>query len=139
MEAGHSMVVIRNLSSQPYYNHQASYVYRDISTSRQIIAFGVDSDLRTTSGVGTSYGWIERSADKLMFAAQAGTTSNSEITPNYLLTLYGTNNNVGIGTTSPVTSAALDITSTKGFLPPCMTATQARCNINSSTGIIIIC
>jgi len=138
MGAGYYMAVIRNLSSQPYYNWQTSYVYRDHSTSRQIIAFGVDGDLRTTSGVGTSYGWIERSADKLMFAAQAGLSSNSAITPNYLLTLYGTNNNVGIGTTSPVISAALDITSTtKGFLPPRMTATQASAISTPAQGLLL--
>ena len=138
MEAGYAMSVIRNLSSQPYYNWQTSYLYRDISTSRQVIAFGVDIDLRTTVGVGTSYGWIERSADKLMFAAQAGLSSSSAITPNYLLTLYGTNNNVGIGTTTPVNSAALDITSTtKGFLPPRMTATQASAISTPAQGLLL--
>jgi len=138
MEAGYIMSVVRNLSSQPYYNHQTSYLYRDHSTSRQIIAFGVDSDLRTTVGVGTSYAWIERSADKLMFAAQAGLSSRSAITPNYLLTLYGTNNNVGIGTTTPVASAKLEISSTTmGFLPPRMTATQASAISTPAQGLLL--
>ncbi len=138
MEAGYTMIVIRNLSSQPYYNWQTSYLYKDISTSRQVIAFGVDSDLRTTIGVGTSYGWIERSADKLMFAAQAGLSSSSVITPNYLLTLYGTNSNVGIGTTTPVASAKLEVSSTtSGFLPPRMTATQASAISTPAQGLLL--
>ena len=39
--------------------------------------------------------------------------------------IYYTAGNVGIGTSSPATSAALEINSaTKGFLPPCMTQSQ---------------
>ena len=48
---------------------------------------------------------------------------------------------VGIGTTSPSVAAALDVTSTtKGFLPPRMTAAQ-RVNIPAPTpaGLIIWC
>ena len=138
MEAGFGMIVTRNLNSSPYYNWQTSYLFKDISTSRQVIAFGVDIDLRTTAGVGTSYGWIERSADKLMFAAQAGLSSSSVITPNYLLTLYGTNSNVGIGTTTPVASAKLEVSSTtSGFLPPRMTATQASAISSPAKGLIL--
>ena len=47
-------------------------------------------------------------------------------TPTEILTVYGTNTNVGIGTTTPVASAILDLTSTtKGLAIPTMTATQA--------------
>ena len=140
MEAGNTVRVIRNYNSQPYYNWQTSYIYKDISTSRQVIAFGVDNDLATTASVGTSYGWIERSADKLMFAAQAGLSSGTAITPNYLLTLYGTNSNVGIGTTTPSASSKLEITSTNSFFtPPRMTSTQRDAVASPKAGDSLFC
>lgn len=46
--------------------------------------------------------------------------------------------NVGVGTSSPVTSAALDITSTdKGFLPPRMTTTQRNNIVSPVAGLTI--
>ena len=138
MEAGYASMFIRNFSSTTYTNWQSSYLYKDISSSRQVVAFGVDLDLYTTAGVGTSYGWIERNADKLMFAAQAGLSSRTPITPNYLLTCYGTNSNVGIGTTTPNASAKLDVSSTtQGFAPPEMTATQASAVTTTTRKLII--
>lgn len=48
--------------------------------------------------------------------------------------------NVGIGTTSPNASAQLDISSTtKGFLPPRMTASQRRAITNPAAGLLIWC
>ena len=45
---------------------------------------------------------------------------------------------VGIGTTNPNTSAALDITSTtKGFLPPRMTTTERNAIGTPATGLVI--
>lgn len=47
---------------------------------------------------------------------------------------------VGIGTTTPDASSALDITSTtKGFLPPRMTSTQRNTISSPATGLIIFC
>ncbi|MBS1511186.1 MAG: hypothetical protein JST86_10110 [Bacteroidetes bacterium] len=47
---------------------------------------------------------------------------------------------VGIGTTTPVSSAALDVTSTtKGFLPPRMTQAQMNAISNPVDGLIIYC
>lgn len=47
-------------------------------------------------------------------------------------------NNVGIGTTSPDASAALDITSTdKGLLPPRMTTVQRNAIANKAAGLIV--
>lgn len=46
--------------------------------------------------------------------------------------------NAGIGTTTPAASAQLDITSTtKGFLPPRMTATQASAITSPAEGLLI--
>lgn len=48
--------------------------------------------------------------------------------------------NVGIGTTSPNTSALLDISSTtKGFLPPRMNTSQRRAITNPAAGLMIWC
>ena len=61
----------------------------------------------------------------------------ADFTPTDILTVYGTNTNVGIGTTTPNASAILDLTSTtKGVLMPRMTATQASA-ITAVDGLII--
>ncbi len=50
------------------------------------------------------------------------------------------NAQVGIGTTTPNASAKLDVTSTtKGFLPPRMTATQRDAIASPAAGLIIYC
>ncbi len=52
--------------------------------------------------------------------------------------LIDNNGNAGIGTTSPSTSALLDISSTsKGFLPPRMTAGQASAISSPAEGLIV--
>jgi hypothetical protein len=49
-----------------------------------------------------------------------------------------TSGNVGIGTASPVASAKLDITSTtQGFLPPRMTATQRAAITSPAVGLVV--
>lgn len=54
------------------------------------------------------------------------------------MTVYGTNTNVGIGTTTPNSSAALDITSTtKGLLLPRMTTTQRNAISSPTAGLVI--
>ena len=54
------------------------------------------------------------------------------------ITVDGTNNNVGIGTITPNASAKLDVSSTtQGFAPPEMTATQASAISTTSRKLII--
>ena len=87
----------------------------------------------------TTATFIERSSDKLLFSTNSGLSGGySTFTPTYQMAIVGSTNNVGIGTTTPVTSAALDITSTtKGFLPPRMTATQASAISSPAKGLIL--
>lgn len=55
--------------------------------------------------------------------------------------IYNSNSgNVGIGTTAPAASAQLEVTSTsKGFLPPRLTASQRDAISNPVMGLIICC
>jgi hypothetical protein len=73
-----------------------------------------------------------------------GTTNPSkklDVSGEMQATGTGTNyfaGNVGIGTSSPAVTAALDISSTtKGFLPPRMTTTQRTAIISPATGLTI--
>ncbi|MCX6307252.1 MAG: hypothetical protein NT040_19990 [Bacteroidetes bacterium] len=62
--------------------------------------------------------------------SSAGTLSTS--------LLYDNGGNLGIGTTSPVASAALDISSIdKGFLPPRMTTAQRNTIASPASGLVI--
>ena len=57
-----------------------------------------------------------------------------------LLVIISYTQNVGIGTDTPVASAALDINSTsKGFLPPRMTVAQRNAIANPVAGLMIWC
>jgi hypothetical protein len=87
----------------------------------------------------TTATFIERSSDKLLFSTNSGLAGGySPFSPTYQMSIVGSTSNVGIGTTSPVTSAALDITSTtKGFLPPRMTATQASAISSPAKGLLL--
>ena len=80
-------------------------------------------------GTGTTNGSITGTG-ALTFAA-GGSNQNISITPS------GTGS-VGIGTTSPNTKAALDVTSTtKGFLPPRLSSVQRNDITNPTEGLVI--
>ena len=80
-------------------------------------------------GTGTTNGSITGTG-ALTFAA-GGSNQNISITPS------GTGS-VGIGTTSPNTKAALDVTSTtKGFLPPRLSSVQRNAITNPTVGLVI--
>ena len=63
--------------------------------------------------------------------------------PNLFLifsSLFSYSQNVGIGTTTPISSAALEIKdSTRGFLPPRMTYAQRNAIINPAPWLIVCC
>jgi hypothetical protein len=59
-------------------------------------------------------------------------------TTSSLFTLSHSNQNIGIGTTSPNASALLDVSSTtKGFLPPRMTTTQKNAISSPAAGLVV--
>jgi hypothetical protein len=87
----------------------------------------------------TTAALIERNSDKLMFSSNGGLPGNyNTFTPTFQLTISGATNNIGIGTTTPNASAKLDVSSTtQGFAPPEMTATQASAISTTSRKLII--
>lgn len=70
---------------------------------------------------------IRANAGVLSFAGDTGLTGGwSVYTPTYIMSIHGGTKNVGIGTTTPHTSAILDLVSTtKGLSIPTMTSAQA--------------
>lgn len=92
----------------------------------------------------TSACLMERNANKIIFSANSGLPGGGTAiyVPNNILTINGgateATSNVGIGTTSPVASAKLEVSSTtKGFLPPRMTATQASAISTPAQGLLL--
>jgi hypothetical protein len=74
-------------------------------------------------------------AGKLIFMKGTGPSSTS----GNVMT-FGSSGNVGIATTSPNASAALDVSSTtKGFLPPRMTLVQRNAITNPAQGLVVYC
>ena len=70
---------------------------------------------------------IRANAGVLSFAGDTGLAGGWAVyTPTYIMAIHGGTKNVGIGTTTPHTSAILDLVSTtKGLSIPTMTSTQA--------------
>ena len=80
---------------------------------------------------------IRNTASGLKIGHNTGTLSTVYI-PIYQLNIVGSTNNVGIGTETPVTSAKLEVSSTsKGFLPPRMTASQASAIASPAEGLML--
>jgi len=87
----------------------------------------------------TSNNVIKASNGSLTICGNTGLAGGfGGFTPTEIITVYGTNTNVGIGTTTPVASAKLQISSTtSGFLPPVMTATQASAISSPAQGLML--
>jgi len=82
---------------------------------------------------------IERDGGNMLLSANTGLTGGyNTFTPNYQIAIAGATNNVGIGTTTPNASAKLEVSSTtSGFLPPRMTATQASAISTPAQGLLL--
>ena len=109
------------------------------TSSTHSLVFGGDYYGSSYRSELTSSNVIEANGGTLTISGNTGSAGSfGSITPNKILTIYGTNSNTGIGTVTPVASAALEISSTtKGFLPPRMTATQASAISSPAKGLIL--
>jgi uncharacterized protein (TIGR02145 family) len=68
-----------------------------------------------------------------------GTTSTNSLAASDKMVIRA-DGNVGIGTTTPDTSAQLDLsTTTRGFLPPRMTASQMNLITTPAEGLVVYC
>lgn len=122
-------------------NNQGAQLFtiaRPNSSSHQLI-FGGDMSGSNYRSELTSNNTILGSGGSLKFSGNTGLAgSYGTFTPTYLMTVYGTNSNVGIGTETPVTTALLEMSSTtKGFLLPRMTTTQRDNIVSPATGLMI--
>ena len=114
------------------------------SATRSSISFGGDN----INANGTQYRSesvtsciIERNLGKLLFSTNVGLAGGyANFTPTYQMCVDGTNNNVAIGkgNTAGDASAKLEVVSTtQGFLPPRMTATQASAIVSPAQGLML--
>jgi uncharacterized protein (TIGR02145 family) len=111
----------------------------DFSTA---MGFGTAARSYTETTIGSfNTDYIPASTDSWntgdrLFVIGNGTQSNARSDAMVILK----NGNVGIGTSTPNASSQLDISSTtKGFLPPRMTASQRQAIANPAAGLMIWC
>ena len=114
------------------------YNFSTVTGVRSVFLMGAELIAGTYYSFATGTCGIERNGASLRLSANVTGGGGATYTPNDLLTVYGTNSNVGIGTTTPVASAKLEVSSTtSGFLPPRMTATQASAISSPAKGLIL--
>ncbi len=118
---------------------RAFTICKKISGSKYVYGMGMVYGAAGYLSESTTNIFIERDGGNMLLSANAGLPGNSNtFTPTFQLTISGATNNIGIGTTSPDVSAKLDVSSTtQGFAPPEMTATQASAISTTSRKLII--
>ena len=114
------------------------------SATRSAITFGADcgGTLATQYRcLSTTACLIERDLGKLLLSSNVGLAGGmANFTPTYQICVDGTNNNVAIGkgNTAGDASAKLELSSTtQGFLPPRMTASQASAIASPAKSLIV--
>jgi hypothetical protein len=116
---------------------------RKTLNQRYVLGIGGSIYQGTYLSVFTTATLIEKDLGKLIFSANTGLAGGyASFTPNNVMTINGgateATSNVGIGTTTPVASAKLEVSSTtSGFLPPRMTATQASAISSPAQGLLL--
>jgi len=150
---GQQLILVSQNATAGNINFQCSAVATDIGfqiakkTLNQHYVFGLGGaryNGNYVSASSTSACIMERNANKIIFSANSGLPGGGTAiyVPNNILTISGgateATSNVGIGTTSPVASAKLEVSSTtSGFLPPRMTATQASAISTPAQGLLL--
>jgi hypothetical protein len=149
---GPQLLIKSPASGTIYLYPQSTYGTYIQSSTSEIINLGINTATKSAlgfgadNGVGTTYraqtttaAVIERNSDALKLSANSGLSGGyAGFTPTFQLNIVGSTNNVGIGTTTPVTTAKLEIVSTtQGFLPPRMTTTQINAIASPAEGLII--
>lgn len=145
-EAGTKQLFFRNTGTTGRWcwfgNYQSYNNYTTLNrhtSNGTMLIFGGEWDGTTTISNTATPSLIKASSGGLTFSSNSGaSTTWGSFTPNNQMTIYNVNNNVGIGTTTPVESASLEISSTtKGFLPPRMTAIQASAIASPAKSLIV--
>lgn len=150
---GEQLILVSQNATAGNINFQCSAVATDIGfqiakkTINQHYIFGLGGaryNGNYVSASSTSACIMERNANKIIFSANSGLPGGGTViyVPNNILTINGgateATSNVGIGTTTPDASAKLEVSSTtSGFLPPRMTATQASAISTPAQGLLL--
>jgi len=109
------------------------------TTIKQTQVFGGDSLSGGYRASSTHAAVIENESGILKLSANTGLGGGlAPFTPTWQIAIHGSTNNVGVGTLTPNASAKLDVSSTtQGFLPPRMTATQASAIASPAKSLIV--
>ncbi|NPA08645.1 MAG: hypothetical protein GXO46_06640 [Chlorobi bacterium] len=141
-----------NNNGNVYIGKQAGY--QDTNSSDNVLIgnkAGYDNIGSSNISIGASAGYSSHGNDNILIGKLAGSTLNANNniiignnvaaannTGNQLNIgnwIYGNNGSIGIGTSSPDTSAKLDVTaSNKGFLPPRVNLTSNIMDLDGTAG-----
>lgn len=114
-------------------------INRPATRDYELMFGGASAGASTWLSFETSINTIRSLSGTLSFSANTGLGSGGvTYTPSYIMHVYGSNQNVGIGTATPVSSALLEINSTtKGTLITRMTGLQAEAISSPATMLLV--
>lgn len=132
--ANSNFSIYANTTGASGSNNYGAYI---LNNSTGLTNYGVYID--SNSGT-TNYGLVVNTGTSV-FNESGNANTDFRIegdTDSNLFFVDASNNNIGIGTNTPNSSAILQLSSTtKGFLPPKMTATQAESISSPAEGLIV--